>query len=77
MPRGSSGGGDKEFLQFLAFAKGSRGELRSQLYAALDQRYLAQKEFAAATDLAAEVTRLVFGLMKYLKQSPARRRSYR
>ncbi len=31
-------GGDKEFLQFLAVAKGSCGELRAQLYVALDQR---------------------------------------
>ncbi|PWT92841.1 MAG: four helix bundle protein [Blastocatellia bacterium] len=30
-------GGDKEFLQFLAVAKGSAGELRAQLYVALDQ----------------------------------------
>jgi len=30
-------GGDKEFLQFLAVAKGSCGEVRAQLYIALDQ----------------------------------------
>ena len=30
-------GGDKEFLQFMAIAKGSAGELRAQLYVALDQ----------------------------------------
>ena len=33
-------GGDKEFLQFLAVAKGSCGEVRAQLYVALDQGYL-------------------------------------
>ena len=32
-------GGDQEFLQFLAVAKGSCGELRAQLYVALDQEY--------------------------------------
>ena len=30
-------GGDKEFVQFLAMAKGSCGEVRAQLYVALDQ----------------------------------------
>lgn len=32
-------GGDKEFLQFLAVAKGSCGEVRAQLYIAVDQGY--------------------------------------
>jgi len=32
-------GGDKEFSQFLAIAKGSCGEVRAQLYIALDQKF--------------------------------------
>ena len=35
-------GGDQEFIQHLAMAKGSCGELRSQMYVALDQGYLSQ-----------------------------------
>ena len=38
-------GGNKEFIQFLANAKGSCGELRDQLYAALDERYVSADEF--------------------------------
>src|SRR5882724_10314335 len=38
-------GGDREFLQFLAIAKGSCGEVRAQLYVALDQNYLSEAQF--------------------------------
>ena len=38
-------GGDKEFLQFLSIAKGSCGEIRAQLYAALDQAYVSEVQF--------------------------------
>ena len=33
-------GGNREFVQFLSHAKGSCGEVRSQLYVALDAGYL-------------------------------------
>src|SRR5919197_1217718 len=37
--------GTKEFHQFLSIAKGSAGEVRSQLYIALDQDYIDEAEF--------------------------------
>ena len=38
-------GSRKEFIQFLSVAKGSSGEVRAQLYVALDQDYIDQKTF--------------------------------
>src|ERR1051325_3359545 len=38
-------GGDKEFRQFLAQAKGSCAEVRAQLYVALDEQYVSDVQF--------------------------------
>src|SRR5947207_1765906 len=38
-------GGNREFSQFLSTSKGSGGEVRSILYAALDQNYVSDEEF--------------------------------
>ena len=62
-------GGDKEFFQFLAQAKGSCGELRSQLYVALDQAYLSDEQVKSLSDAALRVTAMIYNLMKYLGAS--------
>lgn len=68
---------DQEFLQFLATAKGSRGEVRAQLYVALDQGYLTLDRFETLIKAATEVSQLTAGLMKYLRQSTLRGSKYR
>ena len=70
-------GGDKEFVQFLSVAKGSCGELRSHLCVALDQRYLTEAQHRVACDKAMEVSRLLSGLIRYLRQSPMRGSKYK
>jgi four helix bundle protein len=62
-------GGDKEFHNFLSIAKGSAGEVRSQLYVVLDQGYIDSEEFKIISDLTSSISRQVSGLMKYLKRS--------
>ena len=62
-------GGNQEFIQFLYVAKASCGEVRSQLYVAMDQSYLAQKD---GEELAMSFKRLsimISNLMDYLKRS--------
>jgi four helix bundle protein len=70
-------GGDKEFLQFLAVAKGSCGEVRAQLYVAVDQGYLSQDLFERLSNDADEISRLISGLMKYLNRSELKGSKYR
>ena len=69
--------GDKEFLQFLAIAKGSCGEVRAQLYVALDQRYVTNEQFTVASNKALELSRLISGLMRYLRRSEMRGSKYK
>lgn len=69
--------GNKEFLQFLSVAKGSCGEVRSQLYIALDREYVDQTQFDAIHGILMETSRTIAGLMKYLKNSEDRGRKFK
>ena len=62
-------GGNKEFVQFLSFSKGSSGELKSQLYRALDNEYITKNEFDEAYSKADEISKMVGSLMVYLSKS--------
>jgi four helix bundle protein len=61
-------GTNKEFCQFLHFSKGSAGEVRSCLYAALDQRYLSTEDFDRLTELSTLVSKRTSKLITYLQQ---------
>jgi four helix bundle protein len=62
-------GGNKEFGQFLWISKGSAGEVRSQLYRALDNNYIDENEFNTAYKIADDVGKLDRGLINPLKES--------
>ncbi|OGP70693.1 MAG: four helix bundle protein, partial [Deltaproteobacteria bacterium RBG_13_58_19] len=47
-------GGNKEFRQFLAVAKGSVGEVKAQLYVALDSHLMPLEQFNSLMALANE-----------------------
>ena len=56
----------KTFIRHLAIAKASAGEVRSQLYIALDQHYITQSEFSELTELNRKVSRQLSALIRYL-----------
>lgn len=62
-------GGNQEFIQFLYVAKASCGEVRSQLYVALDQAYVAQKDFDDASQSFRRLSIMISNLIDYLKRS--------
>lgn len=70
-------GGDKEFLQFIALAKGSAGEVRSQLYVALDQGYINRDSFEHLSEITININRMLAGLMKYLRISKYKGSKYK
>ena len=70
-------GGNREFIQFLATAKGSASELKSQLYTASDAGYIDKKEFDELYKLAHSIVLLISGFMKYLQQSELRGRKFK
>lgn len=62
-------GGNKEFIQFLAIAKGSSAEVRSQLYRGLDQGLLSKEDMIRLQKLSIEISKMITGLIKYIKSS--------
>jgi four helix bundle protein len=69
--------GRKEFQQHLSVAKGSAGEVASQLFVAFDQGYLNKVEFVRLRESAAEIGRLIGGLMDYLRRTTIKGAKYR
>ena len=61
--------GNKEFSNFLFIAKGSAGEVRSQLFVALDQGYVDRNEFERLYRKASESSKVIAGLANYLRRS--------
>ena len=62
------------FIRYLGYAKGSAGELRAQLYIALEQGYVSDDEFRSTLSLAELCSKQITRLIQYLETQPNARR---
>ena len=70
-------GGNAEFRQFLAVAKGSVAEVEAQLYVARDQEYITQPQFETMQALAQSTKRQIAGFMNYLSKTTFRGQKFK
>ena len=66
---GFDGGSDVEFVRFLRYAQRSCTEVQSELYVALDQKYITDQQFCAIFEQATRTRSRIGGLIKYLLSS--------
>jgi four helix bundle protein len=64
---GFDDGSSREFIRFLGYAQRSCGEVQSQLYRALDSKYISQDQFSKVYELASECRKQIKGFRKYLR----------
>ena len=65
---------DVQFINFLGMARASAGEVRAQLYIALDQKYITEEQFKETYAMAQTCARQISNFIKYLEANPRPRR---
>jgi four helix bundle protein len=65
---GCDAGTDSEFIRFLKISRRSASEVQSELYLAMDRKYIVEADLKQAYDQADEVKRLLNGLIAYLRK---------
>ena len=70
-------GTKQEFINYLYIAKGSAGEVRAQLYVALDVGYLNIETFKYLNNLASECSRLVQSFAEKVKKGASAGTQYK
>jgi four helix bundle protein len=68
---GFDSGSNPEFIRFMKIARRSASEVQSQLYLALDRKYISSEELKTTYDVATEAKRLINGMISYLRHHTA------
>ena len=68
--------GNKEFVKFLYIAKGSIGEVRSQMYNAFDLGYVTESEMSEVLDAAMRISSGLNSLIRSLTSAARQGRRY-
>ncbi len=66
---GFEAGSDAEFVRFLKISRRSASEVQSELYLALDRKYILENQLRKAYAKATETKRLINGLIAYLHRN--------
>lgn len=66
---GFDAGKDSEFIPFLKYARRSASEVQSEVYLALDRKYIVQTQFQAIYDQATRTKKLINAFIAYLRKS--------
>lgn len=69
---GFDDGSTREFIRFLGYSQRSCGEVQSQLYRALDSKYINQNQFENAYEITSECRKQIKGFRKYLRNYDSR-----
>jgi len=65
-------GGNREFANFLSYARGSAEESKSQVYRAYDRKYITEDVLNELVKDVNEVSNTITGLIEYLRRSGMR-----
>ena len=66
---GFEAGSDAEFVRFLKISRRSASEIQSELYLALDRKYISGSQLGRAYAKATDTKRLINGLIAYLHRN--------
>ncbi len=60
---------NRQFIYFLLIAKGSAGELRTQLYIAKNRKYISEEEFQELLDSVSAISKQLGKFISYLRET--------
>ncbi len=66
---GFDDGSDAEFIHFLKYSRRSASEVQSEIYLALDRKYVSGEEFQRVYDLSTTTKKSINAFIAYLRKS--------